>query len=105
MRAFYQERPSDDIRYWAPADPRSRSKIAHSLAELGLLEHRFDSGGQAWWRTTITGNALAQVSFRLPIRRATAERHLAAVIERAAQFNADRQHLATSTNLRCLAAT
>ena len=93
MRAYWQERPAGDIRYWVPTDPRPTSEIAQLLADLGLLELRGHSGGEAWWRTTIAGNALAHASFRRPIKRATAERHLTAVIERAAQFNADRKYL------------
>lgn len=93
MRAYWQERPTGDIRYWVPADPRPALEIAQLLADLGLLELRFHSGGEEWWRTTTAGNALAHVSFRRPIKRTTAERHLAAVIERAAEFNANAKYL------------
>jgi hypothetical protein len=93
MRAYWQERPSADIRYWVPTDPRPASEIGQSFADLGLLELRFESGGEAWWRTTIAGNALAHASFRRPIKQLTAERHLTAVIERAAEFNGNGKYL------------
>jgi predicted nucleotidyltransferase len=93
MRAYWQERPTGDLGYWVPSDPRPAAEIVQSLADLGLLEHRFNSGGEAWWRTTISGNALAHASFRRPIKRATAERHLKGVIERAEAFNTNAKYL------------
>jgi predicted nucleotidyltransferase len=51
--------------------------------------------GDLRWITTVQGNALAQASFGKPISRATAERHLVQVIERAATYNADRSYLLT----------
>lgn len=46
-----------------------------------------------WWESTIKGSALAQASFARPVTRATAERLLAGVIDRAKRFNADGSHL------------
>lgn len=43
--------------------------------------------------TTTRGNVLAQASFRRPITRVTAERHLKAVIQRVADYNADPKYL------------
>jgi len=54
---------------------------------------------EPWWVTTVRGGALAQASFGKPIKRATAERHLAAVLERVHQFNADPAKLMTITQL------
>ena len=105
MRAYWQERPTADIRYWVPTDPRPESEITQSLAHLELLELRFHSGGEAWWRTTIAGNAPAHASFRRPIKRATAERHLTAVIERAHGSTPTLSTSLTSCNSRCSAAT
>src|SRR5258708_31883736 len=51
--------------------------------------------GNQRWITTVQGNALAQASFGRPISRATAERHLVQVIERAVTYNADPSHLLT----------
>ena len=52
-----------------------------------------------WWESTIKGSALAQASFSRPITRATAERLLAGVIDRAKGFNADESHLIDITEL------
>lgn len=49
--------------------------------------------GNMRWTTTVQGNALAQASFGKPINRATAERHLTQVVERAATYNADASYL------------
>jgi len=94
MRAYRHARPTSDIRHWVPSDPRPESEIAQSLADLGLLEHPcLSDDEEPWWQTTIAGNALAQASFRRPIKRATAERHLTTVIERAEEFNANPKYL------------
>jgi transposase-like protein len=59
-----------------------------------------DAEGDAWWETTIRGNALAQASFRRPITRKTAERHLATWIRRAINV---RGHFPTVTAaLKCV---
>lgn len=100
MRAYLYEAPTDAVRQWLPTDPRPTSEIVQTLADLGLLQHRHDHEGEAYWSTTIAGNALAQASFRRPITRVTAERNLQAVIERAVQFNADPTHLVDIMELR-----
>jgi predicted nucleotidyltransferase len=93
MRAFGRPRPESDIAHWVVDDPRTPGQIAQALADSGFLEERHYGGGDRWWETTIAGNALAQASFRRPITRETADRHLAAVIERAEQFNAISHYL------------
>jgi predicted nucleotidyltransferase len=68
--------------------------LADALEAEGLFHrHREGGDGQVWWETTIEGNALAQASFRRPISRATAKRHLESVIERAQAYNADDKHI------------
>jgi len=61
------------------------------LEDGGCLQRRT----AAWsdeaeeWNTTLDGGALTMASFLKPISRARAERLLAGVLERAAQYNAD----------------
>jgi hypothetical protein len=43
-------------------------------------------------RPTIQGNALAQARLAAPITRASAERHLRSVIQRADEYNTDDKH-------------
>lgn len=94
MRRFRSAQPEGVISEWIEPDKRSDATIARELAAEGLLQiHVEDLDGEAWWETTTKGNALAQASFGKPITRATAARHLAAVLERAEAFNADGTHL------------
>lgn len=94
MRRFRSAQPEGIISEWMEPDGRSDAEIAQALAAEGWLKINVeDLDGEAWWVTTTRGNALAQASFGKPITRATAARHLAAVIERAQAFNADSTHL------------
>ncbi len=94
MRRFRSAQPEGIISEWIEPDARSDAEIARALAADGWLKINVeDLDGEAWWETTTRGNALAQASFGKPITRATAARHLAAVIERAEAFNADNTHL------------
>jgi len=83
MRRFRSAQPEGVISEWIEPDGRSDAEIARALAADGWLKINVDDlDGEAWWETTTRGNALAQASFGKPITRATAARHLAAVIER-----------------------
>jgi hypothetical protein len=94
MRRFRSAQPEGIISEWIAPDGRSDAEIARALAAEGWLKINVEHlDGEAWWETTTRGNALAQASFGKPITRATAARHLAAVIERADAFNADSTHL------------
>jgi hypothetical protein len=100
MRRFFTAQPESAISYWIDTGSRTDRQVARALADAGYLrEHIVDHDGQTWWETTIKGNALAQASFGRPITRATAARHLAAVIDRARRFNADGSHLVDITEL------
>jgi predicted nucleotidyltransferase len=100
MRRFGNAQPESAISYWIDTGSRTDTEVARALADAGYLrEYLVDNDGQTWWETTIKGNALAQASFGRPITRATAQRHLAAVIERAHRFNADESHLIEITEL------
>lgn len=60
------------------------------LANGAYLQRRDGGdGGRVEWNTTITGGALTMASFLKPISRARAEKLLAGVLERAADYNAD----------------
>ena len=94
MRRFRVPQPEGVISDWIEPDGRTDAEIAQGFAAGGWLEVNIeDLDGEAWWVTTIKGNALAQASFGKPITRATAARHLASVIDRARAFNADDTHL------------
>jgi hypothetical protein len=100
MRRFGTAQPESGISYWITTGGRTDTQVARALAGAGYFrEHIVDHDGQTWWETTIKGNALAQASFGRPITRATAARHLAAVIDRARRFNADGSHLVDITEL------
>lgn len=58
------------------------------LVEDGYLHHGQD--GQETATTAMAGNAPAMASFARPITRATAERLVTGLLERAAQYNRDR---------------
>lgn len=60
------------------------------MEEAGYLA-RVDLGddGFVWWETTTLGNALAMARFGKPIRRKTADRLVAGMLERAREYNAD----------------
>jgi hypothetical protein len=60
------------------------------MEEAGhLVRADIDDDTYTWWETTTLGNALAMASFGKPIRRRTAERLVAGLLERARKYNAD----------------
>jgi predicted nucleotidyltransferase len=94
MRLFDRELPERLLGACVEGDKRKPSEIAQALAGEGLLA--FDhtgADGEAWWKPTVKGSALAQASFRPPVTRATAERLLKEVIDRARRFNAVPGHV------------
>lgn len=54
-----------------------------------LVKPEIDSDMYVWWEATTLGNSLAMASFGKPIRRRTAERLVAGMLERAREYNAD----------------
>jgi hypothetical protein len=94
MRLFDRPSPESLLRHCIKEDDRDLPEIAQALASEGLLEFdHTDADGETWWHPTTKGTALAQASFRPPVTRATAERLLKEVIERAQCFNAAPRHL------------
>jgi predicted nucleotidyltransferase len=94
MRFFDQALPERFLGSCLDDDNREFSEIAQALASEGLLEFdHTDVDGEDWWRPAVKGRALAQASFRPPVTRATAERLLKEVIERAQRFNSTPGHL------------
>lgn len=94
MRQFRTPGPETAISVWIDPDPRGGAEIARELAAEGYLQLNADDvDGERWWETTTAGNALAQASFGRPITRATAARHLTAVLDRADAFNAEASRL------------
>lgn len=71
------------------------------LAAAGFLEQiTIHNDDRVCWTTTLKGNALCMASFGKPIKRATAERLLNGVIERAKTYNADPQRIRFIERLR-----
>lgn len=100
MRRFDDVPPESMIDSWINTASRTGAEVARAFADDGYLKvYNVDRDGQTWWEATIKGSALAEASFRRPISRATAERHLAGVIDRARTFNADGSHLIDITVL------
>lgn len=100
MRGFSSPKPEYILREVSEGDGRSAAEIAAALAHEGWLELAHTGGdGTLWWKTTVSGGALSQASFRRPITRATAERHVREVVERARAFNDDPGHLAEIVEL------
>jgi hypothetical protein len=93
MRRFGDAQPESMIGYWIDIGSRTDTEVARAFADAGYLRAAHVHDGETYWETTIKGNALAQASFGRPITRATAERHLAGVVDRAESFNADGSHL------------
>jgi hypothetical protein len=91
MRLFRSPKPQSLLKQWVNSD--DAGELAHALHREGWIQlHHVGGDGETWWETTIRGNALAQASFRRPISRRTAERHLRSVIQRAEEYNPDDKH-------------
>jgi predicted nucleotidyltransferase len=90
MRLYGTPKPQHLLSGWV----EDVDSLARALETEGWFQVRHVAAdGEVWWETTIRGNALAQASFRRPISRATAERHLKSVIERAEAYNADEKYI------------
>lgn len=63
--------------------------VFSALQAEGYLEIYREDGEDVWWTNTIKGNALSMASFGKPITRATADRLLAGLVDRAREYNAD----------------
>jgi len=60
------------------------------LEKAGFLKGKLvRHGEEVWWETTIQGNALAMASLGKPIKRTTADRLVAGLLDRARDYNAD----------------
>ena len=100
MRRFGDVQPESLIGSRIDTGSRTGAEVARAFAADGYLAvYDVDRDGVTWWESTVRGSALAQASFGRPITRATAERLLAGVIERAKGFNADKSHLIDITEL------
>jgi hypothetical protein len=100
MRRFDDVQPESMIGSWIAACSRTGAEVARAVADDGYLKvYNVDRDGVIWRESTIKGSALAQASFRPPVTRATAERLLGGVIDRAKAFNADESHLVDITEL------
>ena len=97
MRAYFDYRSPDLAAELLGLDLDAAEDQLRSFEAAGYVQQidKESAVGDQRWVTTVQGNALAQASFGKPISRATAERHLAQVIKRAATYNADPSHLLT----------
>lgn len=94
MCRFDGARPECLLGDYVEGDKRKLSEIAQALVAEGVLEFdHTDADGEAWWKPTTKGSALAQASFRPPVTRVTAEGLLKEVIDRARRFNAVPGHV------------
>lgn len=65
-------------------------RLVDALAEQGYLEREQPHDGEdGWWRLTVQGNALTNATAAKPVKRATAQRALDGLLERAQQVNDD----------------
>lgn len=79
---------------------RSAEEVIKGLADEGFVELAFTTVSGDWWRTTISGNALAMASFGKPIARHTADRLLAGLLSRTQELNADPAQLLAVERIR-----
>jgi predicted nucleotidyltransferase len=97
MRAYQLDRPTGVACGVLGLNRISAEQQMQSFEAAGYVQRstRVRGADDAWWVTTVKGNALAQASFGRPISRATATRLLGQVIERARAYNADPARLLT----------
>jgi len=80
-------------------DPAKVDAIIGKLVQDGYLERTNGRGtgiwrgDRPWWRNTIRGNALSLASAARPFTRAVADRHIAALVERARAINKSQEYL------------
>jgi hypothetical protein len=101
MRAYFDYRSPDLAAELLGLELDAAEDQLRAFEAAGYLQQIDEESavGDQRWVTTLRGNALAQASFGKPINRATAERHLAQVVERATAYNADPSHLLTVTEI------
>jgi len=92
MRRLRHRGNLDDLRSGLPSSVDA-AVAAEQLVKAGLLQQDHRRAEELWWKTTTEGNALAMASFGKPITRATAERLLSGLIDRAATWNTDQGRL------------
>ncbi|HEX9514804.1 MAG TPA: hypothetical protein VF940_01365 [Streptosporangiaceae bacterium] len=101
MRAYHDDHTVEVACEVLDLDREAAQVPLVALEAAGYLrrvENGIASSGSRWV-TTIQGNALAQASFGKPISRATADRHLAQVLERTRAYNADPSRLLTISEI------
>ena len=85
LRAYSVHESTADVaaRVLSVDQPAAR-RVLQAFEQAGYLEPRaIRAPDDDWWIPTIRGDALAMATFAKPITRATAERQLSAVIDRA----------------------
>ena len=94
MRSLRTEKSLEYVRTRLPAGTDAAAALTE-LVEAGFLteEHGSPVDGDRWWVTTTRGNALGMASFAKPISRATAERLLAGLLDRARTWNENPERL------------
>src|SRR5664279_499149 len=94
MRSLRTQKSLEYVRTRLPAGTDAAAVLTE-LVEAGFLteEHGSPVEGDRWWVTTTRGNALGMASFAKPISRATAERLLAGLLDRARTWNENPERL------------
>ena len=82
--------PASSVTDRFDLDPDAAERLIEALVEQGFLEPDPDRNqDQDRWRLTVQGNALTNATAARPVKRTTAARALAGLLERAEQINAD----------------
>jgi predicted nucleotidyltransferase len=99
MRLYFNDYTAGVAAEVLGIDERAAERVLRDFEVAGYLARGSARPHCVSWTTTTHGNALAQASFGKPITRATADRHLAEVIERVRAFNADARRLLSVSEL------
>jgi predicted nucleotidyltransferase len=83
----------DEVERILRVDQVEARRAISALEDLGYLELCAEYLPHEQWRTTITGNTLANASASRPMRRAKAEQLLAEFMTRVEQLNADQGYI------------
>lgn len=85
-RSWYRTGVEETLADYGVADP---ARAAQALISDGLLEPKAEFNGEPIFEATVRGNAVAMASFGRLITRATADRLVAGLLERAKDYNSD----------------
>lgn len=88
VRYFHGWAYADVAAYALEVSEEEAEAVLERMAAEGYMKSTETDRGRLWDRT-LQGGALAQASFRAPVKRVTAERSLIALLERLRAYNSD----------------